>query len=777
MRLSLFTLLFCCFSAQIFAQTDTLSFPPIAIGEWRQHLPWQRATYVTLSETKVYIATEWAVVEIDKADRSPRFVTKVEGLSDVGMGLIRYNQDTKILLLTYSNSNIDLYDPKNGAVLNLPFIAKNFNIIGDKKIYDVAFDGKFAYIACGFGVIKLNLERAEAEYTTFTGTPVTSIAVYTGALYAGTEEGVFRIPANDFNPADFSRWNMLGAAAGFPVGMPVNAMSVANGLLYFGIGNTLYGYDGSVLGNIASQADRNVAYLSSEGAGLVIGWKQTSGFGSVEYLEPSGVRSEIQGPCQAQYPLYAVEDGTKKFWFADLDNQFRFFDQATNQCDRFSYNSPFNHKSTDIAIGPDGTTYVATPGPPSGLGALFGPDGVYVYKSGNWKRWNNGTFPELQENLSYTDMWKVAPHPTQDKVYVGSFVGGLLEFSGGIFTKKYTKENSILQSAGSSGPTLTAIAGMAFDADENLWFSNYAAGAPIAVLKADGTLRNFSGAPNQGLLQVAVDQSGYKWFVLAFNNGVMVYDSGDDIDSPADDRYRIFTTSNSALPTNSVNCITVDLEGDVWVGTQQGVVSFECGSNVFDASCTGRRRIVSVDDFNGYLLETEDVRAIAIDGANRKWFGTTSGIFVQSPDALTQEANFTSTNSPLFDNTINDIAINSKTGEVWIGTGKGVISLRAEATEGGKINSQMPYAYPNPVRPEYDGPIAIYGLARDANVKITDIAGNLIYEGKALGGQAVWSGRDYAGRRAASGVYLIYATSEASFDTPDAIITKVVILN
>ena len=108
---------------------------------------------------------------------------------------------------------------------------------------------------------------------------------------------------------------------------------------------------------------------------------------------------------------------------------------------------------------------------------------------------------------------------------------------------------------------------------------------------------------------------------------------------------------------------------------------------------------------------------------------------------------------------------------------KGRAVLRGEATTGGKVNSTQPYAYPNPVRPDYDGPIAIYGLARDANVKITDVAGNLVYEGKSLGGQAIWNGRDYLGRRAASGVYLVFATSSENFDNPDAVMTKVVILN
>ncbi len=755
------------------AQPDT--FPPLKIGEWRQHLPWQRTRYVTQSDDKVYFATEWAVVEIDKADRSPRFITKVEGLSDVGMRLIRYNRTTGSLLLAYTNSNLDIYYPADGSVINLPFIKTNINLIGDKQIYDVFFDDEFAYLACGFGVLKLNLEKAEVEYTTFTDVAVRSVAIYNGHLYAGTEEGIFRIAADDVNPEDFTRWQALGDAEGFPVGTPVNAMAVWNGKLWLGIGKTLYSYDAAAVTEIASHPVRSVYYLTAEGPGLMIAWKLDF-FGSVEYLEPSGNRYEIHWACAAEFPYYGVEDGEKKFWFADESDDFRYYDHNTGQCDRFTYNSPFNELSSDIAVG-NGRVFVATPGTEVNLSPKYKDWGVYVFENNTWKQFGVKSNPDLVDKDCKYAMWRVVPHPSEDKFYVGSFVGGLLEATnGGSETQCFDKTNSILQDAGASGGQ-TAIGGMAFDADGNLWLSNYDASAPIAVRKADGTLRNFSAAPANNLLQVAVDQSGYKWFVIGFNGGVLVYDSGSDIDNPADDRYRLLTSANSALPTNSVTTVSVDLEGDVWVGTAQGVVSFECGSNVFDASCTGRRRIVNVDGFNGYLLETENVSSIAVDGANRKWFGTSNGIFVQSPDALTQVARFTDTNSPLFDNGITDIAVDPKTGEAWIGTQKGVISVRSEATEGTRINSPTAYAYPNPVRPNYDGPIAIYGLARDANVKITDAAGNLVYEGKSLGGQAVWDGRDYLGRRAASGVYLIFATSSESFDSPDAIVTKVVILN
>jgi len=779
MRQLFLSLLLCSFLGSSFAQTDTI-FPPLTIGEWRQHLPWQRSKYVTQSSSKVYYATEWAVVEVDKAERSSRFITKVEGLSDVGMNFLRYNAAADVLLLSYTNSNLDLFYPSDRSVVNLPIIQKNPNVVGDKQIYNVFFDGKIAYFACGFGILKFDLKDAEAEYTVFTSIPVRSFAVYNGFLWAGTEDGLYRLPENDENPADFSRWEEVSESTGFPANLSYNAISVWDGKLWLGAAKKFLRFDGTTVTEIASNATRSVKYITAEGTGLMIGWSDDSNFGSgtVEYLETNGNRNEIQGACDAVFPLYGIEDGTKKFWFADLQDKFRYFDQNTGDCDKFSFNSPYSQRSSEINFGSDGTTFVATPGPKPDVSINGNRDGVYSFKNGVWDRWSEATTPAIVDSEeSFKDMWRVAPHPSEAKAFVGSFIGGLLQFANGEYEQRFSKSNSILQNAGNAGSTRTAIGGLAFDQSNNLWISNFGASAPIAVLKADGTLANFNGAPNNFLLQVAVDQNGYKWFVIAFSAGILVYDSGADLDSPSDDRYRVITTANSVLPTNFVNCITVDLDGDVWVGTQQGAVSFECGAGVFKEDCKGRRRIVSVDGFNGYLLETEDVKAIGVDGANQKWFGTTNGVFVQSPDALTQVARFTNTNSPLFDNAITDIAINPTTGEAWIGTEKGLISLRAGATQGGRVNLPSAYAYPNPVQPGYDGPIAIYGLARDANVKITDAAGHLVYEGKALGGQAVWNGRDYLGRRAASGVYLIFATSEANFDQPDAIITKVVILN
>jgi sugar lactone lactonase YvrE len=780
MRYCLFVSLFLLFIAtQVFAQrSDTLS--ELRIGDWEQHLPWQRGLYITQNSDKVWFATDFAIVELDKIDRTPRFITKVEGLSDVGMRLIKYNPTTKNILVAYSNSNMDIYDPASGTVVNLPFIKKNTSIGGDKSINDVWMDGRFAYISAGFGVLKLDMQTAEAEYTLFTGVPVTGFQKYKDYYWAGTEEGVFRLSVSNPNPADFSQWESLGASQGFPAALNVMCTAVWDDCLWFGAYEHLYRYRASdgTFTEVSSQQNRGIRYLSAEGPGLLIGWRNPNN-GAVEYIEENQAgRYEIHYTCEAGLPHHAIEDGKSKYWIVDESDKFRWFDYFANDCQRFNFNSPYRQTAIELSVVRD-KVYVATPGAKSNLEPLGSfQTGVYVLEKGIWKRFGRSSHPDLSENECDLDLWRIIGHPQQEKFYIGSFDGGLVEVPDDFSSFEcFNQYNSILKNAGAAGQQRTAISGMAFDEEQNMWICNYSSTAPIAVKKADGTLKNFSASPANNLLQVAVDQNGYKWFVVGFNGGVMVYDSGQDLDSPSDDRYRIINSSNSNLPTNTVNCVSVDLDGDVWVGTLQGVVTFECGSNVFDAACKGRRRIVNVDGFNAYLLETEDVRTIAVDGANRKWFGTTNGIFVQSSDGLTQLARFTNTNSPLFDNIITDIAINTRNGEVWIGTDKGLISLRTDAVEGGKVNGSAPYAYPNPVQPNYDGPIAIYGLARDANVKITDIAGHLVYEGKALGGQAIWDGRDYLGKRAASGVYLVYATSVTSFDNPDAIITKVVILN
>ena len=145
-----------------------------------------------------------------------------------------------------------------------------------------------------------------------------------------------------------------------------------------------------------------------------------------------------------------------------------------------------------------------------------------------------------------------------------------------------------------------------------------------------------------------------------------------------------------------------------------------------------------------------------------------SGVYLLSSDGQSQIHHFTAENSPLFSNIISTIAINPKSGEVFFGTDKGLISYQSDAIEGGD-KCEGVTVYPNPVRPGYNGPIAIKGVMDKATIKITDISGNVVYQGSALGGQAIWYGTNLNGEKAHTGVYLVFASNNEGIN---ACITK-----
>jgi hypothetical protein len=221
-----------------------------------------------------------------------------------------------------------------------------------------------------------------------------------------------------------------------------------------------------------------------------------------------------------------------------------------------------------------------------------------------------------------------------------------------------------------------------------------------------------------------------------------------------------------------------DLDGNMWVGTSSGPAVYYNPDAVFSGdNFYATQVIIPRKDgtiYGDLLLATETITAIAIDGANRKWFGTqNSGVYLMSADGLKQIYHFNTANSPILSNSITDIAIDPASGEVFIGTDQGVISFRSTATLGGDAFGKV-YVFPNPVRPEYQGNIVVTGLIRDTNVKITDISGNLVFETTSLGGQAIWNGKNMDGKRASTGVYLVFCTNE---DGSQTFITKLLFIH
>ena len=761
-----------CFIVIAFSTIHTIAQTDFPIGSWKSHLPYRIGRYVSQSDTKIYYATDLSVLSLDKEDLSVQFFSTVNGLSNVRVKLVKYSRFNNTLMVVYENSVIDLI--KENEILTISNI-KNFNnIVGNKTINDLFIeDGPNVYLAADYGVSKLDIEKGLFVFTTFTGVKVKSVLSHQGKIYAATEEGIYSAAENNLNLDDFGNWNLLDEADGFPQDYTSQNLAIYNDEIYLDINDSLlYKLNDNQLTRIHQEEGFSLKFLSAEGEHLLAGFSCGNCNGKVLYFNQSGLVRSAANDC-VNRPLYAIEDEKGNTWFADAWRDYRYSLQGEDFCKRLSFNSPFSKNVTDIAIMND-EVWIAAGGVTTQFNYLFRSDGFFSLIDGNWQEYNRNNQAPLQ-NLF--DFYKIAIHPENGNPYIGSFLDGLAIFEKNEFVI-YDDSNSSLNNA-TGDLSRTRVSGLAFDGNNNLWVSNHSAARPFSIFANDGEWYSFkpSCTSEKEYLDVVVDNFGYAWFIIDGESaGVLVYDTQENLANPSDDRCKVFTAGNSGLPTNSVNSIAVDLEGDIWVGTSDGAVVFQCGPNVFD-DCDVTPITTDQDEFNlGFLLSGNDVRSIAIDGANQKWFGTTNGIFVQSADGKEQVGRFTTENSPLFDDIIIDMAINHNTGEIFIGTAEGIISYRGEATEGKSVNSKNVYAFPNPVRPEYRGPIAIKGLAQDANVKITDVNGQLIYETKAFGGQAVWDGNDYNGRRASSGVYLVFSTSK-NLNNPDAIVTKILVMN
>lgn len=330
------------------------------------------------------------------------------------------------------------------------------------------------------------------------------------------------------------------------------------------------------------------------------------------------------------------------------------------------------------------------------------------------------------------------------------------------------------------------IEGLCFDKDNNLWMTNTGAkNGNIKVLRSDGTWCSLAN-DNQYLRNAAlidkilITSNGLKWInVLRTTSGIFILDDNGTIDDTSDDTSKFFTSlinisDKKEITTRTFYCMTEDKEGSIYLGTGNGVMICPSSYNSLQNEQLYANRIIRTaeDGTPVYFLDGERVNAIAVDGGNRKWIGTeNSGVFLVNEDASETIYNFTTDNSPLLSNTIKSIAIDHISGKVYFGTDKGIISYVGEATKGSESYSNV-YAYPNPVRPDYSK-VTIAGLMENSNVKITDLNGNLIYQGKSLGGQLTWDCRNRSGRRVASGVYLVLAATQ---DSKESIVTKIAVI-
>jgi hypothetical protein len=767
------TFAFCTFlTLPMAAQND------LKIGEWRAFQPYHLGRSVTQSAEAVFYATGLSVLSIDKSDFAIERFDKVTGLSDVGAELVRYNAATKSLLVIYENTNIDIFDPETNRVTNLPDIKNNVSIVGDRSVYDISFKGDTAVLACGFGVVLLNLRRGEFISTTFTQQSVTSVASFENVFYAATSSGIYKaFFSAQRNIGDFANWKKLGAAEGLRPQYVSRQLKVFNNKLFFDLNDSLMVFEQNRPKLVKYVSGSSVNFMSAEGKSLVACFSCNPLCGSQIFMFDPNLNTRLAPRNCADLPYYAVEDERGRIWEGDEYLYYRFQTAPTDAtCQIKEFNAPFSRFSSDIAVS-DSLVVFASGGVTLSGNPLNRPFGFSTYKAGIWANHSylskNRT---ILESRVFEDAYRVAINPANGHAFLGSFARGMVEMNGDEVVKVFTPANSTLR-AGVADASRVRVSGLVFDKKGNLWVANNNANEPLSVLKPDGkwqTVGNLQDFTN--IFQLIIDPSGNKWgLLIGSKTGAIIFNEGKSLDDATDDKFRFVDNANlpKELESARINCLVPDLDGKVWVGTNNGIAVFECGGDPFRTNCNARVVISSLDGIGEYLLKDKNVQAIAVDGANRKWFGTTAGIFVQSDDGKIEVAKFNVENSPLLSNNITTLTIRQSTGEVFIGTDKGLMVLKMDATEGGEFHKTNVEVYPNPIRPDYAGPIAMKGFARDSNIKITDVNGHIVFETRALGGQAIWNGQDFSGKRVPTGVYFVLATSTENIDAATGVAAKI----
>jgi hypothetical protein len=730
----------------------------IAVGGWRTHLPYQSANIVMVTDNKVFCSSTGGLFFYGLSDNSLETLSKTDGLSDNGVVAMSWSEEEQLAVFAYGNANLDIM--RNNRFINIPDIMKK-QIPGDKSVYNITFLNGKAYLSCGFGIVVLDLNRLEISETYIIGDDgdqlkVNQVVSDGTNIYAVTDQGIRT--ADIANPflIDFNSWELMDNLPD-PAGVYSDA-AFFNGRL-FTVYNDPSGNDrifyleNEAWYEMGQLAGKECNELRKSGDYLVFAGKQGVRIMSRDFI--------IVRQYESGNPRSAVIDPDAVLWIADNGSGLVRVG-ADNRASSIKPNGPYSGIAFDMKSSGE-KLYTVTGGVTANWNNLFRAGVLQTFSEQQWS---------YKYNSDFRDLIALAIDPEEpERLYAASWGYGLVEYLEGLPQTIYDESNSSLQNLIPGGDFIR-IGGLAFDRDNNLWMNNTGVSEPISVLKSDGAWLSFRAggilSDYNALGDMLITADGHLWGILPRGKGLFALNFNGTLEDEEDDEYKLVSVvdKNGRVITNDVYSFAEDLNGNLWLGTNQGIlVMYSPGRLFTDGTVIAQEILVPRNDGTDYadpLLETQKITDIEVDGSNRKWIGTAAGgAFLVSENGQEQIYHFNTGNSPILSNSITDICVDGKTGEVFFGTDKGIISFRGEATSGASNYANV-RVFPNPVRETYDGPIAISGLVAETTVKITDIGGNLVNEIRSFGGQAIWDGTDFNGNRVATGVYLVFLANRAA---------------
>jgi streptogramin lyase len=729
---------------------------------WRGYFSYNEIKDMSSSPTAIFAASENALFSVNTMSNQIKTTNTVDGLSGQTISALYYSPKSNKSIVGYENGLIIVINEADGSMLNVIDIINKQLPSNIKKVnHFMEYEG-VVYVSCDFGIVQFNLETMLFGDTYFIGDngaeiSISQTTIYNEFIYAASNNGIRRAAITNKNLVDYKQWELIST-------------DIWSGITAFGsdlFAVNAAGYIHKYDSNSNTFVEfKNLAEPSQD-------MRATVSYLIVSTLNNVYVYNAAMEPIR-QINKGEIVDSNPSFTCATVIGDTIFI--GTKEDGMITTSLPPRSIFENITpSGPSRNNVFALQATSTAVWAVYGdytadynpyPLNSYGISKFSTEGWLNIPYAEVLEAKSLS---RIIINPNnENEVFASSFFSGLLKIENDEPTFLYNQSNSGLETLTFAGPDYidVRINGAAFDKSGKLWVTNSRVKNGLKVLGINGQWQSFStdnildSSQDNSFGRMVVDKNGTKW--MATNqNGVVGFNESNNA-------FKKITIGPDAgnLPNSDVRTIAIDNRNQLWIGTTKGLrILSNVSSFQTENQLTTNSIIIIEDNLPQELLFEQFITDIVVDGANNKWIGTAdSGLFLVSPNGQETMYHFTINNSPLPSNAINDIDIDSSTGEVFIATDKGLISFRGIATEASEDLSKA-FVYPNPVRPEYEGTVKIAGLINKANVKITDIEGNLVYEATSEGGTLEWDTYAFGKYKVASGVYMIFISAQDGVET------------
>lgn len=738
-------------------------------GTWSEYFSYYRITDVAVGNNKVYAAAENAFFIYDPVSGDMEKISSVNGLSGESISAIHYSEGSNKLFIGYLTGLLEIYDFATNKVLTIGDIVEKQTIPANTKgINHFMEHNGLLYISCGFGITTFRIVNSEFGDTFFIGdggalTNVRQTTVYQDYVYAATDTGVCRALVANPNLIDFNEWETINPSNWTGI------QAFAGGLYAIRNDNRLFSYDGvDFMQTVIYPATVN-DFKANENH-LVVTLQTGARIYDTNLSEIANI-SNFTGYTGITYTTAIARDDAV-FLGTQLYGVLQTQLSAPSTVSEIHPQGPLLNSAFAIKSVPGNELWV-----------VFGDYDVFLNPYPLDSRGISHLRANSWVNIPFSNLFNarslvhVTPNPSNpQQVFISSFFSGLLRVDNDVPTILYNQANSGLESLDTGDPTYidVRIGGTTYDNSGNLWILNTKVENALKVLTPSGEWLSYSITDlipdpfNQdpGFKELVIDKNQYKFFT-SYSNGLIGFYEND-----GNSLIRNINQENN-LPDNDVTALAIDKNNQLWIGTLKGLRVLYNTDTFFSGNPSAESIIILDNGVPSELLFEQFITDIFVDGDNNKWIATAdSGVFYVSSDGSKTLYHLTQDNSPLPSNTVNQVEVDTETGRVYFATPRGVVSFLGNAREP-KENLQNVYAYPNPVRPGYSGEVTITGLVRNANVKITDIEGNLVHEAVSQGGSLQWNLTAFNRHKVASGVYLVLISNE---DASETAVSKIMVV-